>query len=397
MGRVSTQTFNPSDSQSDLISKLNYNFNELVGSYGGTLGDKGSTGERGVIGLRGPAGSTGYQGKRGSRWFAGPSGPTGPDVNYGDYWMDLSGGCYNFTTSGWEFVTSLRVDPALFKLVDAGTGPNGVTGGIVLTMDQVNPERYSFVFADDEPGSVDNLNPEGAKFVISTNPDVSGSYLLEFNRGDLDTPGSTGSTSDFVGHPSFSWYGDSSQANLNFSLPNSLLFCDYGGGTGAYRTSLSIDTGNSDIKIGNESDILSGSYFLSADMQNWLVTGNVLFEALGNTNYSIFFGSSSHGYTVNLTPLASNSSGYVRIYRNINSNTGDEYSVPFLSKIYLNSSVLTNYGTLSSFLCRIISTYGSGSVGNLNCLSVSENGKIYTEKTSERYYNLTTPELPIGS
>ena len=147
-------------------------------------------------------------------------------------------------------------------------------------------------------------------------------------------------------------------------------------------------------------------------MQNWLVTGNVLFEALGNTNYSIFFpdsinisyssyyayfGSSSHGYTVNLTPLASNSSGYVRIYRNINSNTGDEYSVPFLSKIYLNSSVLTNYGTLSSFLCRIISTYGSGSVGNLNCLSVSENGKIYTEKTSERYYNLTTPELPIGS
>jgi hypothetical protein len=186
MGRVSTQTFSPSDSQSDLVSKLNYNFNELVGSYGGTLADEGPTGERGAIGLRGPAGSTGYQGKRGSRWFAGSDSPTGPSVNYGDYWIDLTGNCYKFSSSGWGLVTSLRVDPALFMLVDAGTGPGGVTGGIVLTMDQDNPEKYSLVFADDNPGSLSNLNPEGAKFVISSNPDISGSYLLEFSRGDLD-------------------------------------------------------------------------------------------------------------------------------------------------------------------------------------------------------------------
>ena len=412
MGRVSTQTFNPSDSQSDLISKLNYNFNELVGSYGGTLADKGSTGERGVIGLRGPAGSTGYQGKRGSRWFAGPSGPTGPDINYGDYWIDLGGDCYKFSSSGWEFVTSLRVDPALFRLVDAGTGPGGVTGGVVLTMDQNNPEKYSFVFADDNPGSVNNLNPEGAKFVISSNPDISGAYLLEFSRGDLDTLGSTGSTSDSVLHPSFSWYGDSSQANLNFSVPNNILFCDYGGGTGAFRTTLVIDSGNSDIQVGNESDSVSGTYFISSDMQNWSAGGNVFIESEDGYNYSItaigsidisysnfyaYFGSSTHEYTINLTPLASNTLGYVRIYRNTNSSTVNEYSVPFLSKIYLNPSVLTNYGSLSSFLCRIRSTSQSGSAGALNCLYVTENGKIYTEKTSERYYNLTTPQFTLGS
>ena len=413
MGRVSTQTFNPSDSQSDLISKLNYNFNELVGSYGGTLADKGPTGERGVIGLRGPVGSTGYQGKRGSRWFAGPSGPTGPDVNYGDYWIGLSGDCYKFSTSGWEFVTLLRVDPALFRRVDAGTGASGATGGVVITMDQTNPERYSFVFADDNPGAVNNLNPEGAKFVISTNPDVSGAYLLEFSRGDLDTPGSTGSTSDFVRHPSFSWYGDSSQANLDFNIPNSPLYINYGGGSGAFRTLAVIDSGESDIIIGNSSDQVSGSYFISSDMQNWIVSGNVYFGTIGDSSYEItsnssftinrtsnlaYFGSANtNRYTINLTPLSPNNLGYVRIFRNTNSNTSAEYSVPFLSKIYLNPSVLTNYGTLSSFLCRIRSTNQSGAVGSLNCLYVTENGKIYTEKTSERYYNLTTAELPIGS
>jgi hypothetical protein len=409
MGRVSTQTFSPSDSQSDLVSKLNYNFNELVGSYGGTLADKGPTGERGAIGLRGPAGSTGYQGKRGSRWFAGPSGPTGPDINYGDYWIDLGGDCYKFSISGWELVTSLRVDPALFKRVDAGTGASGATGGVVITMDQTNPERYSLVFADDNPGSLSNLNPEGAKFVISSNPDISGSYLLEFSRGDLDTPGSTGSTSDSVLHPSFSWYGDSAQANLNFSVPNSILLCDYGGGTGAFRTTLAIDSGNSDIQIGNESDSISGSYFVSSDMQNWSAGGIVSMEsefrysisAIGSIEISYssayaYFGSSTHEYTINLTPLVSNTSGYVRIYRNTNSNTANEYSVPFLSKIYLNPSVLTNYGSLSSFLCRIRSTSQSGSAGALNCLYVTENGKIYTEKTSERYYNLTTAEFTLG-
>jgi hypothetical protein len=413
MGRVSTQTFSPSDSQSDLVSKLNYNFNELVGSYGGTLADKGPTGERGAIGLRGPAGSTGYQGKRGSRWFAGPSGPTGPDINYGDYWIDLGGDCYKFSSSGWEFVTPLRVDSALFRLVDAGTGPGGVTGGVVLTMDQDNPEKYSFVFADDNPVSLSNLNPEGAKFVISSNPDISGSYLLEFSRGDLDTPGSTGSTSDSVRHPSFSWYGDSSQANLNFDVPGSFLYINYGGGSGAFRTMAVIDSGESDIIMGNSSDQVSGSYFISSDMQNWIVSGNISFETIGDSSsYEItsdnsftinsssniaHFGSiNTNNYTINLTPLASNTSGYVRIYRNTNSNTANEYSVPFLSKIYLNSSVLTNYGTQSSFLCRIRSTSQSGSAGELNCLYVTENGKIYTEKTSERYYNLTTAEFTLG-
>ena len=410
MGRVSTQTFSPSDSQSDLVSKLNYNFNELVGSYGGTLADKGSTGERGVIGLRGPAGSTGYQGKRGSRWFAGPSGPTGPDINYGDYWIDLGGDCYKFSSSGWEFVTSLRVDPALFRLVDAGTGPNGVTGGIVLTMDQANPERYSLVFADDDPGSVGNLNPEGAKFVISTNTDVSGSYLLEFSKSNLDTAGPTGSITEFAGHPSFQWYGEGSRANLNFNLPSGFSYFGYGGGTGAFRTNLILDSGESDFNIGTESNLSSIIIFRSADMQNWSAPGGISWKSskgyqlyvdnsieISRINLRSIFGSSTHDYTFNLTPAFANNSGYVRISRNTGNISAFEFIVPFLSKIYLDSSVLTNYSTLSSFLCRIRSTSQSGSVGVLNCLYVTENGKIYTEKTSERYYNLTTPELPIGS
>jgi hypothetical protein len=413
MGRVNIQTFSPSDSQSDLISKLNYNFNELVGSYGGTLADKGPTGERGFIGLRGPVGSTGYQGKRGSRWFAGPSGPTGPDINYGDYWIDLVGDCYKFSTSGWEFVTSLRVDPALFRFVDAGTGPGGATGGSVITMDQANPERYSLVFADDDPGSVNNLNPEGAKFVISTNTDVSGSYLLEFTRGDQDTAGSTGSTSDGVRHPFFSWYGSQSSANLNFGVPGEDFYVDYGGGTGAFRTSLTLDAGNGDIVTGEELDLSGGggSSIQSADLQNWTAQGNIsmiapnasLIASLGgitltsSSTASFGFLGSGNSYDFRVYPVVPQGSGYVVIRRNSNSATTFEYSVPFLNKIYLNSSDLDSYNSLSRSLFGVNSTFSSGSPGTLECMLVRENGVIYTEKTSERYYNLTTAEFTLGS
>ena len=145
-------------------------------------------------------------------------------------------------------------------------------------------------------------------------------------------------------------------------------------------------------------------------MQNWSAPGGISWKSskgyqlyvdnsieISRINLRSIFGSSTHDYTFNLTPAFANNSGYVRISRNTGNISAFEFIVPFLSKIYLDSSVLTNYSTLSSFLCRIRSTSQSGSVGVLNCLYVTENGKIYTEKTSERYYNLTTPELPIGS
>jgi hypothetical protein len=419
MGRVSTQTFSPSDSQADLVSKLNYNFNELVGSYGGTLGDKGPTGERGAIGLRGPAGSTGYQGKRGSRWFAGSDSPTGPAVNYGDYWIDLTGNCYKFSSSGWGLVTSLRTDPALFKFVDQPIGPSGSTGGSVLVMDQINPDGYSLVFADNDPASTNNLNPQGAKFVISTDPDVSGSYLMEFTKGDQDIAGSTGATSDSVKHPIFSWYGPAEEGNLNFSIPGAntfdLLYFDYGGGTGAIRTTLTLDAGSKDITFG-EGGSLGGAYFVSSDRQNWITSGSITLRCgiSGLSTYGISdsaqsfdldlnvatFGRSSldHLYQISLTPSVSDNTGYVRVYRDSNSTTSAEVAVPFVNKVYLNPAYFPNLSDSSStrfFLVR--STLQSGSVGSLECFSARENGKIYTKKTSERYYNLTTAEFTYGS
>jgi hypothetical protein len=415
MGRVGIQTFNPSDSQSDLVEKLNHNFNELMGSYGGTLADRGPTGEIGPIGVRGSAGPTGYQGKRGSRWFAGSNSPTGPDVNYGDYWIDLTGNCYKFSSSGWGLVTSLRTDPALFKFVDQPIGPSGSTGGSVIVMDQTNPDGYSLVFADNDPDSTNNLNPQGAKFVISTDPDVSGSYLMEFTRGDQDIAGSTGATADSVLHPSFSWYGSASEGNLNFTFPedsnSNFLYFDYGGGTGAIRTTLTIDTGNNDIIIG-EGDSSGGGYFASPDRQNWIVSGSMTLKCITGsyglsdlgasisiTSNSTVLGVSTlaHLYQVNLTPSVSDNTGYVRVNRNSNSTGSTEISVPFVNKVYLNPGDSSNYGESSSRFFLIRSTTQSGSAGGLTCFSARENGKIYTEKTSERYYNLTTAEFTLGS
>ena len=90
MSRLNLQTFYPADPQSDLVSKLNQNFNQMSNAMGGTLGDQGPTGERGTIGHAGPAGATGETGRRGSRWFVQTAGPTGLDVNTGDFWLDVN-------------------------------------------------------------------------------------------------------------------------------------------------------------------------------------------------------------------------------------------------------------------------------------------------------------------
>lgn len=415
MGRVGIQTFNPSDSQSDLVEKLNHNFNELMGSYGGTLADRGPTGEIGPIGVRGSAGPTGYQGKRGSRWFAGSDSPTGPDVNYGDYWIDLTGNCYKFSSAGWGLITSLRTDPALFKFVDQPIGPSGSTGGSVIVMDQTNPDGYSLVFADNDTDSTNNLNPQGAKFVISTDPDVSGSYLMEFTRGDQDIAGSTGATADSVLHPFFSWYGPADEGNLNFSLTDTgsfhVFYFDYGGGTGAVRTMLKLDSGSGDMVFGEGGNI-GGAYFISSDRQNWISSGSITLSCDDgyysitafnssidiNTDYAVLGRSTlAHLYQVNLTPSVSDNTGYVRVNRNSNSTGSTEISVPFVNKVYLNPGDSSNYGDSSYRFFLIRSTAQSGSVGGLTCFSARENGKIYTEKTSERYYNLTTAEFTLGS
>jgi len=385
MSRINLQTFSPSDPQSDLVDKLNQNFNQLSNSMGGTLEDQGPTGGRGTIGHAGPAGATGQTGRRGTRWFVQTVGPTGPDVNTGDLWLDGNADCYQYGATGWIFVSSLKRDQNLFKNVTGVVGASGQSYGTAVALNQDNPQDFAFVFADDQPEQAGNLNPQGSKFVVSTNPDVASDYLLEFSRADLDIAGSTGATSDFVKHPFFSW-GDN--LNIESTVPSGPYKIDFGGGA----------TGSLNINSSNQINFQSLSGSVTLADQNMTVGGNIIMNApSGNLLFtfspyiSISAVESSFGidgttdFNFNFYPSVATNNGYF----NVTKNAGDTISTQSYAQIPFRVTRFFNYGaSLYSSTGVNLAKFTSGESGTV--LEIRANGKVYTKKTSEKYYNNTS-------
>ena len=382
MSRLNLQTFYPADPQSDLVSKLNQNFNQMSNAMGGTLGDQGPTGERGTIGHAGPAGATGETGRRGSRWFVQTAGPTGLDVNTGDFWMDANADCYIYGATGWNYVTSLERDQDLFKNITGVVGPSGQSYGIAVALNQDNLQDFAFVVADDNPEQAGNLNPQGAKFVVSSNTDIASGYPIEFSRADLDTPGSTGATSDFVRHPFFSW-GDG--LNLDSIVPDGPYKIDFGGGATGY---MSINASNqikfeslvSSITLANQNMTVGGNIILNAPGGNLTFTGDNIAVTSVYANFGI---EETTAFNFNFYPSVAKNDGYFSITKNAGDNSADPYTqIPFRVTRFFNygSSLYASTGVN-------LAKFSSGQSGTV--LEIRANGKVYTKKTSEKYYNNT--------
>ena len=386
MSRLNLQTFYPADPQSDLVSKLNQNFNQMSNAMGGTLGDQGPTGERGTIGHAGPAGSTGETGRRGSRWFVQVSGPTGLDVNTGDFWMDANADCYIYGATGWNYIASLERDQDLFKNITGVVGPSGQSYGVAVALNQGDLQDFAFVVADDNPEQAGNLNPQGAKFVVSTNTDIASDYLLEFSRADLDTAGSTGATSDFVKHPFFSW-GDS--LNLDSIVPYGPYKIDFGGGATGYMSitasnQIKFESLASSITLANQNMTVGGNIVLNAPGGNLLSAGTT--NILITQSYADFGNDSSVGikFNFNFIPNVAKNDGYF----NITKNAGDSISTQPYLQIPFRVTRLFDYGSsLNASTGVNLAKFSSGQSGTV--LEIRSNGKVYTKKTSEKYYNNT--------
>jgi hypothetical protein len=383
MSRLNLQTFYPADPQSDLVNKLNQNFNQMSNAMGGTLGDQGPTGERGTIGHAGPAGSTGETGRRGSRWFVRTSGPTGLDVNTGDFWMDANADCYIYGATGWNYVSSLKRDQNLFKNITGVVGPSGQSYGIAVALNQGDLQDFAFVVADDNPEQSGNLNPQGAKFVVSTNTDIDSDYLIEFSRADLGTTGSTGATSDFVKHPFFSW-GDS--LNLDSIVPYGPYKIDFGGGATGY---MSINASNqikfeslaSSITLAAQNMTVGGNIMLNAPAGNLIFTGT---NITVNTIYANFGVDKTIDFNFNFYPSVAKNDGYF----NVTKNAGDSISAYPYSQMPFRVTRFFNYGSsLYASTGVNLAKFSSGQSGTV--LEIRSNGKVYTKKTSEKYYNNT--------
>jgi len=259
MPNTNIQSLNYADNQSQLVDKLNNNFDEVVELHGGNQGTVGPTGDRGAIGDVGTFGPTGLTGARGTRWFVSSLGPAGY-AQEGDYWINSStSDIYILELTGWNPTGyNLRTGSDLFR-TDNFTYPAGATypggTGVAIEMSQVLPKNYLFVLSDVTPES-GVINELLSKFSISNDSAVNDSPLLEFSRSDL----ANGTIADYSLHPFFYWPSTTPTENsLGLRVPGgSLTIGPSGGFEGSFSSMVMDSQKGTDITYGNDSS--SGIY-----------------------------------------------------------------------------------------------------------------------------------------
>lgn len=271
MPDTNIQLINYSDDQSQIIGKLNNNFDEVIELHGGTRGTVGPTGADGAIGERGPVGVTGFDGTRGTRWFVSGISPSG-SAQEGDYWLDSNtSDIYQLNSSGWEPTGyNIKTSGALFSSVNSAYSTGS---GRAIQINQVLPKNYLFVLADVSPES-QVLNELLSKFIISTDSLVNDSPLLEFSRSDLET----GNVSDYSLHPVFYWPSAYPEDNsLGFRVPGGRLGIGVTGGFVSSFDSLNIDSQSSVyIDYGSTGSVFAtGGYSLATPSEFNILSKNV--------------------------------------------------------------------------------------------------------------------------
>jgi hypothetical protein len=259
MPNTNIQSLNYSDDQSQLIDKLNNNFDETVELHGGNQGTVGPTGDRGAIGDSGTFGPTGLDGERGTRWFVSSLAPAG-NAQEGDYWINsTSSDIYTLQLTGWNPTGyNIRTGSNLFRTdsfaYNGGSTYSGGTG-TAIQISQTLPKNYLFILSDVTPEN-GVINELLSKFSISNDSSVNDSPLLEFSRSDI----ANGTIADYSLHPVFYWTSSLPTDNsLGLSVPGGILEIGASGGVESRFSSLVMESQKgTDINYGVDSS--SGIY-----------------------------------------------------------------------------------------------------------------------------------------
>jgi hypothetical protein len=201
---------------------------------------------------------------------------------------------------------------------------------------------------------------------------------------DKDTFGSTGSINDTVKHPFFTW---ETGLDLSLQAPNGSIKIDFGGGaTGSASINtvndVTLEARTGSITFGNQQVTSSGNIIINTTSGKLLVSGTYVSISAVESNFGVDV---TDAFNFNLTPSASSTTGYF----NVTKNAGDGSSVFSYAQPVMRVTRLFNYG---ANLYSSASTVNLGkfiSAGSGTVLEIRANGKIYTKKTSEKYYNNT--------
>lgn len=396
MPQINIQNFFQSDTQAQLVSKLNSNFNSISNYNGSSYSETGPTGDRGMIGPRGPQGATGNQGKRGNRWFVDEVQPDGNYITQGDLWLDPEFNAYIFTESGWTSIGSFKRDQGLFKNVTGVLNTSGNVSGTAIAINDIDPSKYSFVFSDDLIADSGNINELGAKFMIASNPSKNGGFPLEFSRLDSTYTGPTGNALDIAKHPFFVWKGSEDEQNIELGVPSGDLNFSFSEGKGKdFNLSAQNDVS---FGAGSTSGIIRSHDPISLNAGlDVSITSVGTFNFSPNTpNYSIIIDSSQtwlEEASVSLSPKNQKSDGYLKIERILNE---PENSSPRNVPLMVNSRTFY-YWDNPSYLytdTKVLADFKTSASGvTTPAFKAVSNGKTFTKKTSERYDRSTA--LPV--
>lgn len=374
MPSTNIQGLNYSDSQNELVGKLNNNFDELIELHGGIQGNVGPTGGNGAIGLAGKSGKSGITGPRGTRWFVRSSQPggTGTYAVEGDYWVETSTSkIYVFTDIGWSD-TGYQLDSPDILFRNVTYNSIGGSAGTAITENQNSPSLYTFDITDQTPEDSQLVNRNLSKFLLSTDTSVNDGAILEFSKSDLED----GTISDYSLHPIFSWGNfDPSNLDLNLEVPGGRFYVGASGGLGIKASDITLDAYTGITFDGISTIFATGGINLSFPSGNSFISSSIL-DVNPTTS------SNSIKRSLSISPLLTSPSPSVSVVAGSGSTGALKTFRP-----------ADTYGTLSHSVYNVL-LESNGPTGTESQFYINTKGKIKTNKVDG---GVTYPKPTFGA
>jgi hypothetical protein len=365
------------ESESEIVKKINYNFDQIISFAVGPDGQGGPKGSLGIPGPAGKKGATGPTGTRSSLFTKQDISPATGDSNPYDYWIDSSSSDYSIYSYGvtgsgsWSFTGYSLFSSPYFNVYDGIVGPGGATdkfaiafknGASFLVDNGLSVSDASLIISDGTITS-SNGNPNRSKLVIATE-DQTSRPILAFAK--------TGSSNS--GIPSFYWTNSGNSTNLSFRSTGDFYISSLLGLTVDSYTASSILNGNS-ASITSTSDITiggTGDFFLNTNTT--VGVGSNFIVSSGNLTFSSTSFRSSNPVKITNT---SQTSGYV-------------FDTTKNSTAFLSYSGVEIYG--GSFATKMFEFRDSN---NATIFSSSVKGPVQTNNYGQTTFG-STGGLPAG-
>lgn len=312
------------DSQSNIVDKINYNFDQILSAGGGPQGAQGLIGPTGPIGPQGPQGVQGAQGPSGTKWFVQDTSPASGGITgsnpfgfptLGDYWLDPDSAnqdIYVFGTTGWLNSGYGLASGQLFQKVTPIDLIGGATGQAILIAGSTAGDQ-TLVLSDSTindytPGgsAIQNLNFEDAKLKIATKD--SRTKLISFGRSTFDvSPSGTGSSSS-SSNPYFAWDLSVNPSGASGAGPNfyNLSFTNPKGSISINSNGATAESG---INMLSSSEISAQSTSDNIVLKTSSVNKGTFIDASSNGGFLELSNNSSTPSNQSFAPLFANPTG----------------------------------------------------------------------------------------